>query len=351
MANLGRTMCGWVLAAITIGCGGTPGGGGDDVGPEVDAGVVEPLPHDDWTTLGTGEGLPSNNVRDLAVAGSIVWVATEGGVAKIDGTTITAYRVADGLPSNDCLAIAVDPVSGRVWVGTSDAGLAVFDNGAWSAGPSVPWQKIAAVAVAPNGEIWVGPHDEQIVAILSNDGSSITMHDLGSGNGVRTISATLAGAIWVGTVYGFMVRDAQGAWTTYNGQTLSFTVTIVDSVFQAPDGSTWLGTWSEGMMRSGGTEWTVWDTHFDPMMPTSNIRDLTIDAGGFVWMTTQGAGLMRLMPDPPSPLTIAGKGMWAQYRTSNSPFPDINNTSSAIARTPDDALWIGTESAGVVRLL
>jgi ligand-binding sensor domain-containing protein len=47
-----------------------------------------------------------------------MWFATLGGVSTFDGTTVTTYTVANGLPHTDAFSILIDR-TGAVWVGTT----------------------------------------------------------------------------------------------------------------------------------------------------------------------------------------------------------------------------------------
>ena len=62
---------------------------------------------------------------DLAVSGTDVWVATEGGVFNYDTETgsIRTFTVVDGLSGVSTTSIAVDSKRSAVWVGYSDGTL------------------------------------------------------------------------------------------------------------------------------------------------------------------------------------------------------------------------------------
>lgn len=80
--------------------------------------------------------LGGDNVRGIVVrnpddaAPESVWFATEdGGVTKFEQGKWTAYMVEDGLPSNDVKAVAIDPYN-RVWAATA-GGVAYFSGTEW----------------------------------------------------------------------------------------------------------------------------------------------------------------------------------------------------------------------------
>lgn len=84
----------------------------------------------DWTTYAVVDGLPSTDVRALAVDGSTIWVGTAEGVSAFDGKAWATYTSADGLLSNDIHDIAID-ANGTVWT-VSPNGVNQFANGEWT---------------------------------------------------------------------------------------------------------------------------------------------------------------------------------------------------------------------------
>ena len=77
--------------------------------------------------LTVADGLPSNRINDIAEdAYGYLWVATSDGLARYDGITFRVWRVGQGLRDNNVWAVHVDPLN-RVWIGTSNAGLAMLD--------------------------------------------------------------------------------------------------------------------------------------------------------------------------------------------------------------------------------
>ncbi|MBK8581055.1 MAG: T9SS type A sorting domain-containing protein [Flavobacteriales bacterium] len=58
------------------------------------------------------------------------WVGTNYGLAKFDGTNWIVYTTSNSdLPSNNILSLAID-VNNKIWIGTVDEGLVVFDPSA-----------------------------------------------------------------------------------------------------------------------------------------------------------------------------------------------------------------------------
>ncbi|MBT4137369.1 MAG: hypothetical protein HOE48_05605, partial [Candidatus Latescibacteria bacterium] len=67
-----------------------------------------------WQVFSERDGLVSIRVRAIASEGNAIWFATDQGVSKYDGLLWETYTVADGLPSDDVLAVQVG-ADGVVW--------------------------------------------------------------------------------------------------------------------------------------------------------------------------------------------------------------------------------------------
>ncbi len=77
----------------------------------------------------TKNGLPSNNcyytIQDKK---GYIWVATDAGVSRFDGTMFENFSVDDGLPDNQVLQIREDS-KGRIWFLSLNGQLSYFSNG------------------------------------------------------------------------------------------------------------------------------------------------------------------------------------------------------------------------------
>lgn len=108
--------------------------------------------------LTTADGLPSNWVTALAAApDGKLWIGTgDAGMYAFDPATGKgrAYRAADGLSSDAVVSVAV--AGGKVYAGTA-AALSVFDGGAWNTIEKVEnvTMRNVRVAASPDGkQVW-----------------------------------------------------------------------------------------------------------------------------------------------------------------------------------------------------
>ena len=103
-----------------------------------------------WDQFGAGDGLGSNNVRDIFVASDgTVWVATSRGVSRLEDNQFSTSNVLNaGLPSNSVRALAEDG-QGRIWIAT-DGGVGSFDGSTWTAfttAQGLPTNSASSIAV------------------------------------------------------------------------------------------------------------------------------------------------------------------------------------------------------------
>lgn len=106
--------------------------------------------------IGRGQGLPSGQAHHLVQdAQGIFWIATPGGLASYDGSSVRTFSRKDGLATQGLRTLAVTP-DGRVWVG-SDVGLDIVEPDG-RIHPLVPdwgYGLVEQIAVGKDG-VWLG---------------------------------------------------------------------------------------------------------------------------------------------------------------------------------------------------
>jgi signal transduction histidine kinase/ligand-binding sensor domain-containing protein len=81
--------------------------------------VLSPAAQLPVRTFGTADGLPGDAVTALLEdSRGFLWVGTQTGLARFDGTTFVVYTTDDGLPHPGITALAEDN-AGALWVGTT----------------------------------------------------------------------------------------------------------------------------------------------------------------------------------------------------------------------------------------
>jgi ligand-binding sensor domain-containing protein len=315
------------------------------------------------TTWTTSSGLPSDDIRDVAVApDGTIWLATAQGVAAFDGSTFTVHNTTThpGLANNDAYAIAVSD-EGEVWVGT-DFGVSVFDGSSYvtyTTADGLGDDAVKNIKQAPNGDVWVctingatrisngtftafGSPDIPFggtlhVAFADNgdvlfsgglagvvvyDGSTFTT--IGTADGlvsgrVRSIAVDGGQQKWVGTAEGISVLDAANDHLTDHLNIFILPppdeLNPITDVAVDPAGRIWAGVYVDYLVTVGGVSYYT-DGAWDQIEPADglagpNVRRLAVDAEGDVWVTTS-TGLSEVS-DISIGMAERSKGSFALY--------------------------------------
>ena len=90
-----------------------------------------PISTENWTYFATKDGLVDNNINDMTIdlLGNI-WVATEFGVSRFDGSLWSKFNTPQGLIHHQVNAVAVG-TDQKVWFATP-FGVSSFHNNQWN---------------------------------------------------------------------------------------------------------------------------------------------------------------------------------------------------------------------------
>ena len=199
--------------------------------------------------------LASDDAWAFARQGDTVWFGTyEGGLyaLHVDGR-IVAYRVADGLPSDTVLELAVD-AAGTLWIGT-DAGLARLRDGRIERMP-LPGEAEPSLVYA---------------LVARGDG------------------------LWVGTAHGVWHRDGHGQWSQPAWSSMFQRPNAMTDIACTRDAACWIAS-QRGLWRQRG------DAAPEPVRTggpdiARRIGALLQQDDGALWVPVAGLGLGYLRPD------------------------------------------------------
>lgn len=291
-----------------------------------------------FTTWHMADGLPTDDIRDVAVApDGTIWLATGAGVAAFNGSTFTVHTTGThpGLASNDAYAIEVT-TDGDVWVGT-DFGVSVY-NGAsyttYTTANGLSDNEIKNIKQAPNGDVWLatingatrysassftafgspsipfggathvafGSNGDVLLSgglggMIVYNGSTFTAVTTAGGllsNRLRSIAVNGAQERWVGTSDGISVMDATNAHIT--DHEAFFELPPPDELNPVTDvlidlvGRVWAAVYVDYLVTEGGisvyanNDWLQFEESDGLAGP--NVRRIAMDADGDIWVTT-----------------------------------------------------------------
>jgi ligand-binding sensor domain-containing protein len=268
----------------------------------------------------SNSGLPGNVVTDLIHdAYGQVWVATPEGVALFDGQTWVQQIPPDYLPSTRVNVLFADDVS--IWIGTA-SGLSRYelDTGILDQIDLFADRNIQSLAVDSLGRLWVGTSQAGIY--VQDDGGAWLHyeHDPAnantiSGNSVvaMTPDPNISGGMWVAINQQGLIHWDGNRWQTYNSASGLPSNRLYTLYTDPIDSSLWIG--SEGGL-----------THFD----------------GLTWQTLQ---MQDILPQAPvfavtrtfeDSYWIGGKAGTVYYHPEQTP-PWIRITSTSGLTTQLDS--------------
>jgi ligand-binding sensor domain-containing protein/signal transduction histidine kinase len=278
--------------------------------------------HQVWSSE---NGLPQNSVHQiLQTRDGYIWIATEGGVARFNGTQFTIFNQENNstFTSNDICCLVEDR-SGTLWIGTAD-GLLQYTQGAF--------RRYTTVDGLPSPVVLsVAPTDDGFMVVLTSGG-------LAKYDGQRFTSlAASPSALGAGPNGSVLLATGTGLFS-YDQKHMravplpNLPTEPIEGLGSLKDGSLWTRTrtalllWNQGHLR-------IWRTGRE--LPGTRVQSFLADSRGDLWVGTD-QGLVLL-----SPTTTIDK---ARLEIQ----PNLGATSIlTLFEDQEHNLWVGTDTAGL----
>ena len=242
------------------------------------------------------DGLPSNRVNAIAEdRQGYLWIGTRDGLARYDGVGFRIWRVGEGLRDNFVWSVHVD-ARDRVWIGTSNAGLAMLDASreqfTWydrQTRPEMASNDIWSITSTPDGTLWFGTADGGLLQLAPDGRLQRHAHDpadpasIPSDGVSHLVVDRRDGSLWVGT------KGGVARWTGQGFERLPadrLGTLMVDGLAIDDAGSLWMGIQGAGKVRhaDGRIEPLPWT---DPVLGERALSMLLEDAQGARWLDTR----------------------------------------------------------------
>jgi ligand-binding sensor domain-containing protein/signal transduction histidine kinase len=306
------------------------------------------------------DGMSGTQITALYVDKTGIWIGTVNGLNLLNPETnvVTNYRSSESattLSSSSISAIFKDS-HGTLWVGTSNAGVNIFDekNKSFRAyrydeedDSSLSNNRVRSIAEDKNGQIWIGTgkglnrFDAQRKTFTRFLASSEDPYSI-SDSLINIIHLDRSGGLWIGTNNGLDRYDEQLKKFIHHQYQPSINNSLsnnmVTAIYEDRSNVIWVGTAGGGLNKYNRQQDKF--AYFRSIPDQQNglssnfVYPIVEDKNGFIWIGTDDGGLNRF-----DPLT----DQFLNYK--NNPNDENSMVDSAIISLKvarDGTLWIGT---------
>ncbi len=287
---------------------------------------------DSWTEA---QGLPQNSVQAvLQSRDGYLWIATQEGLARFDGTSFTIYdrSNSEALGSNHLEAM-VEGSNGYIWIGTIGGGLSRLRDGEfrqWTTDDGLSGNSVGALLAESDGSVWIGTFGAGIDCLRGTKFTNYSTKEGLPDHEVRSIFRDHQGRLWVGTAKGIAVLE-HNRFQSYSSKNLP--PSPVNAIAEDLHGNLWIGTDAGlGTIRGNG------EAEFGASagLPVDPILALYVEPreDGRIWVGTTN-GLLGLASNTES----------VQIEQQLS-----EQIVNALYEDREGSLWVGTTTTGLSRL-
>ena len=267
------------------------------------------------------DSLPHNHILSMRVLDDELWLGTtEGLIRRHRDGRFQRFRYKPGDPSTitDDLIRSIEPHhDGRIWLGTQNAGLSLFDPTTGTSErflqkpivddePIRGQQALMALLTDSSGQLWIGSRDGLISRNPQTGEFHFYLHDPEDAdslpaNRVLDLALDQQGRLLVATTAGLARLEDQHSRQFRRFQhnpdsDQGLSSNTASTLHVSPDGTVWIGTFGGGLNRL--------DSSNDQITPVSRARGLEADSiqsieqddQGDIWLGT-ASGLYRYNPD------------------------------------------------------
>jgi ligand-binding sensor domain-containing protein len=235
--------------------------------------------------------------------GPYLWVGSDAGLVRFDrrvDTFTVFYPENSSLPYLYVTCLTRD-TRGRIWAGTLNGGIAVYDHGSWSVynttNSALTTDVVGGLAADSVGRVWVASNS----GLIKFDDNGSTRYSTSNSplqhDGIYCVGADRSGNVWISTRYttnetDLFKFDGQSSWESHGSSTdIGYRGEEAHSMLVSRDGSLWIG--DEGYLcHLVGRSWTVVEAQPEYNGPAYNyVFALAEDTVGAIWASTgYGAG-------------------------------------------------------------
>ena len=316
--------------------------------------------------LGVSAGLPDDSVFSVTQDNQgLVWIATDSGLARFDGNTVTTYAHSSkktSLPVNWIWGLAKGPKD-NIWMVTAGGGLVKWNRATNTFTEfrrvlknknSVVSDNLMAIAISSKGLIAVGSESNGLYVLNKKTGLfthfnvNRTRHHSLSNNTINVLLFDKRGNLWVGTGNG--LDELEKGYDKFRkflfeAKSGHKPAIKVISLAEAKDGDILAGTRNQGLFvldSAGRIIKNYQHRKGRPQLLEGNtVLSLLCDHKGRIWVGTD-RGLELMGSSGRRFIKYAGRPYDADGLSKSA-------IISAIYQSNDGLIWVGTANSGLYR--
>ena len=341
-----------------------------------------------FTNYSIDQGLPQSTVfciyeDDLGY----LWLGTESGVVRFDGTHFKLYDQSSGLPGNNVRSIIKGPEN-TIWVGT-DKGIGLFNGSSWKTitkADGLRGTNILKMSMDGKNRVWAATNDAGINIIHLDD--SVHIQALDELNGLTSnfvfdiLHDTQTKKTWIALIGGVnMVTETDRGFIVHHLEDSVVTPSnFIASIEKDKSGNLWFATLDAGAFKLSSRLGKYHVENFGVLQGINDpkIWDIDCSAEGQVWFASNDNGLYCLENEKIQNISIEnglpGNLILTIFRDSNRNIwlGSMGNGLTlwrgkalvhftreqglpgqkvlAVKNAPDGKLWVGTDEKGLALL-
>ncbi|MBD5138207.1 MAG: HD domain-containing protein [Ruminococcus sp.] len=290
------------------------------------------------TVFNERSGLPTGEANDvLQTADGYIWVGSYGGLIRYDGTEFRNFSTEGILPSSSVRMLFEDS-AGRLWIGTNDAGVFVYENGSITQPDGQPQDTFLCVrGFAEDGDGVIYACSNSGIAEIY--GGTMSIYDIPelSGQTVYSVAVDRFGRVWG-------AESSGGCAVVYDGK-------LVRSV----SGEDYLGEGESVYSVASGANGDVWLGSAGNTIARLSFGSVNFDGGVSVQLFTAESVIthnsMRMMDD--GAMTVSGlHGFGIIY--PDGTVKEFSENEGAVSLNSayidyEGNIWLASTSEGIVR--
>ena len=253
-----------------------------------------------FDSYGVSDGLSSSKVYDIIQdRNDYLWLATESGATRWDGSVFENFSSDDGLAAGGVIAIYEDK-DGRIWMGHLNGGLSCFEDNIF--------RQISIDTIQITGDITgITEYDNKLWLTTSFNGAlaadisnmDTVLLNVKQYRGAQGLSDQVSGIYIDNSDILYCIADLgikqydpeSDKFEAYRPEGLTNYFNTI-TMLEDSKGGRWFGTYHGGLyyLPPGGGEMVVYDSRRDGLA-NNFISFLTEDSNGNIWVGTFGGGI------------------------------------------------------------